>query len=143
MAAEPLHLSRPDGARLAVYRREQSATPDVTLVLAHGWSASSAVWDDVIRHLPVDARVRLLTFDQRGHGASTQGRTPAGIDVLADDLEAVLSAFSADTPAIVAAHSMGSMSVLESAARGARTKPAQDRGPAVGQRQQRPDRPAP
>ncbi|MGC5263940.1 alpha/beta fold hydrolase [Streptomyces cyaneofuscatus] len=128
MPAELLHLSRPDGARLAVCRREPRSTADVTLVLAHGWSASAAVWDDVIRHLPADDRVRLLTFDQRSHGASTQGRAPAGIGVLADDLEAVLSTFSADTPAIVAAHSMGTMSALESAARGARTTPARIAG---------------
>ncbi|MCQ1580422.1 alpha/beta fold hydrolase [Streptomyces parvus] len=125
MPAEPLHLPRPDGARLAVYRREPSATPDVTLTLAHGWSASAAVWDDVIRHLPADDRMRILTFDQRGHGASTPGRTPAGIGVLADDLQAVLSAFSAGTPAIVAAHSMGSMAVLMGAARDSLSTPVE------------------
>ncbi|MGW6145688.1 alpha/beta fold hydrolase, partial [Streptomyces sp. NPDC055140] len=91
----------------------------MTLVLAHGWSASAAVWDEVLLHLRADHGVRLLAFDQRGHGASTHGSPSAGIGVLADDLEAVLSAFSADTPAIVAAHSMRSMSALESAARGA------------------------
>ncbi|MFD5079559.1 alpha/beta fold hydrolase [Streptomyces sp. NPDC058371] len=127
-AKSPLHLNRPDGTRLAVYRREPNATPDVTLVLAHGWSASSAVWDDVIRHLPADDRVRILTFDQRGHGASTQGRTPAGIGALADDLEAVLSAFSTDTPAIVAANSMGALGALEYGARGARTTPVRIAG---------------
>ncbi|MFI5864740.1 alpha/beta fold hydrolase [Streptomyces sp. NPDC051546] len=116
-AAERLYLARADGARLAVYRREPEVPPDVTLVLTHGWSASAAVWDDVIRHLPDDDRVRILTFDQRGHGASTQGTAPADIGVLADDLQAVLSTFSRDTPAIVAAHSMGSMAVLTGAAR--------------------------
>ncbi|WP_240509184.1 hypothetical protein [Streptomyces agglomeratus] len=37
----------------------------MTLILAHDWSASAAVWDDVIRHLPADDRMRVLTFDQR------------------------------------------------------------------------------
>lgn len=124
LAPESLHLARPDAARLAVYRREPSSTPDVTLVLVHGWSASAAVWDGVIRHLPADPHLRVLTFDQRGHGASIQGRTPAGIDVLADDLEAVLQAFASGTPAIVAAHSMGSMGALTAAARTARATPA-------------------
>ncbi|WP_435058020.1 alpha/beta fold hydrolase [Streptomyces sp. bgisy060] len=114
--AELLHLMRPDGARLAVYRREPSAPPEVTVVLAHGWSASAAVWDDVLRHLPADDRTRILTFDQRGHGASTPGRAHADMQVLADDLQAVLSTFSPDTPAIVVAHSMGAMAVLTSAA---------------------------
>ncbi|WP_331732182.1 alpha/beta hydrolase (plasmid) [Streptomyces sp. NBC_00015] len=124
----PLSLNRPDGTRLAVYRREPNATPHVTLVLVHGWSASAAVWDDVIRRLPTDDRVRIITFDQRGHGASTQGRTPAGMGVLADDLEAVLRTFSRDAPAIVAAHSMGSMAALEYAARDARTTPVRIAG---------------
>ncbi|MEU7029002.1 alpha/beta fold hydrolase [Streptomyces sp. NPDC046275] len=112
--AELLHLTRPDGARLAVYRREPSSPPEVTVILAHGWSASAAVWDDVLRHLPADDRVRILTFDQRGHGASTPGHAPADLRVLADDLQAVLSNFSPDAPAIVAAHSMGAMAALKS-----------------------------
>ncbi|MFH8257818.1 alpha/beta fold hydrolase [Streptomyces roseolus] len=110
------HLTRPDGARLAVYRREPSVPPEATLVLAHGWSASAAVWDDVIRLLPADDRTRILTFDQRGHGASTPGHAPPDMRVLADDLQAVLSTFSPDTPAIVAAHSMGAMAALAGAA---------------------------
>ncbi|MFH0245993.1 alpha/beta fold hydrolase [Streptomyces sp. HK10] len=122
--AELHHLTRPDGARLAVYRREPSVPSEVTLVLAHGWSASAAVWDDVIRHLPADDRTRILTFDQRGHGASTPGHAPADMRVLADDLQAVLSAFSPDTPAIVAAHSMGAMAVLTGAATRGRTAAA-------------------
>ncbi|MEU3639990.1 alpha/beta fold hydrolase [Streptomyces albogriseolus] len=119
--AELLHLKRPDGARLAVYRREPSAPPEVTVVLAHGWSASAAVWNDVLRHLPADDRMRVLTFDQRGHGASSPGHAPADMRVLAEDLQAVLSAFTPDTPAIVAAHSMGAMAALTSAATGGQT----------------------
>ncbi|MGW3390760.1 alpha/beta fold hydrolase [Streptomyces cinereoruber] len=114
--AEFVHLMRPDGARLAVYRREPSVPAEVTVILAHGRSASAAVWDDVLRHLPIDDRMRILTFDQRGHGASTPGRASADLRVLAEDLQAVLSTFSPDTPAIVGAHSMGAMAALTSAA---------------------------
>lgn len=123
---ELLHLTRPDGARLAVYRREPSAPPEVTVILAHGWSASAAVWDDVLRHLPADDRTRILTFDQRGHGASAPGHAPADMRVLADDLQAVLSTFSPDTPAT--AHSMGAMAALTSAATGGQTTGMQPAG---------------
>ncbi|MFF1678796.1 alpha/beta fold hydrolase [Streptomyces sp. NPDC058256] len=121
MSETPQYLTRPDGTRLAVYQHEPHAQPDVTLVLAHGWSSAARVWDPVITQLPVDGRLRVITYDQRGHGSSTHGRTPPDIDVLADDLEAVLTAFSHDVPAIVAGHSMGSMAVLAYAARGAPT----------------------
>jgi pimeloyl-ACP methyl ester carboxylesterase len=128
MSETPLHLARQDGTRLAAYRYDPHAAPDVTLVLVHGWSASARVWNDVIGHLPADGRLRVITYDQRGHGASTAGGTPADIAVLADDLEAVLRAFSSDTPAIVAGHSMGAMSVLSHVVRHPHTYAAQVAG---------------
>ncbi|MFD4241899.1 alpha/beta fold hydrolase [Streptomyces sp. NPDC058525] len=86
--------------------------PDVALVLAHGWQASARVWNDVLMRTTLDSRLRVITYDQRGHGASTHGRAPADISVLARDLAALLTAHAGDLPVVLAGHSMGAMSVL-------------------------------
>ncbi|MFI1032265.1 alpha/beta fold hydrolase [Streptomyces sp. NPDC020951] len=86
------------------------------VVLAHGWTCSTAFWAAQIRDLAVDHRV--IAYDQRGHG-----RTPSSpvcsTDALADDLEAVLDATLAPgEKAVIAGHSMGGMTVLAAASRG-------------------------
>ncbi|MEU1292319.1 alpha/beta hydrolase [Streptomyces sp. NPDC005840] len=102
-----------DGTRLHVETHGPEGAPAV--VLAHGWTCSTAFWAAQIRDLAADHRV--VAYDQRGHG-----RTPAGAvcstDALADDLEAVLAATLAPgEKAVVAGHSMGGMTVLAAAAR--------------------------
>ncbi|MFF4587774.1 alpha/beta fold hydrolase [Streptomyces sp. NPDC001388] len=102
-----------DGARLHVEVHGPKDAPPV--VLAHGWTCSTAFWAAQIRDLSADHRV--IAYDQRGHG-----RTPASpvcsTDALADDLEAVLEATLAPgEKAVIAGHSMGGMTVLAAAAR--------------------------
>ena len=49
----------------------------VTVVLAHGWTLAQAAWDDVADLLKpriADGALRLIRYDQRGHGRSTWGR---------------------------------------------------------------------
>ncbi|WP_329218135.1 alpha/beta hydrolase [Streptomyces sp. NBC_01485] len=100
-----------DGTPLHVEVHGAETGPAV--VLAHGWTCSTAFWAAQIRDLAVDHRV--IAYDQRGHG-----RTPASpvcsTDVLADDLEAVLAATLAPgEKAVIAGHSMGGMTVLAAA----------------------------
>ena len=83
-----------------------------TVVLAHGWMCTSAVWHRQVRALDEDFRV--VTYDQRGHG-----RTPPAShgdyssDALAADLAAVLDqAVPHGEKVIVAGHSMGAMAVV-------------------------------
>ncbi|MER7487372.1 alpha/beta hydrolase [Streptomyces sp. NPDC126497] len=111
-AREPTVRSA-DGTRLHVEVHGPDRAPAV--VLAHGWTCSTAFWAAQIRELAADHRV--IAYDQRGHG-----RTPASpacsTDVLADDLEAVLAATLAPGErAVVAGHSMGGMTVMAAAAR--------------------------
>lgn len=102
-----------DGARLHV---EVHGTEDgPAVVLAHGWTCSTAFWAAQIRDLAADHRV--ITYDQRGHGRSPSTPT-CSTDVLADDLEAVLKATLAPGErALVVGHSMGGMTVMAASER--------------------------
>ncbi|MET8943143.1 alpha/beta hydrolase [Streptomyces sp. NPDC004542] len=102
-----------DGARLHVEVHGPDGAPPV--VLAHGWTCSTAFWAAQIRELAVDHRV--IAYDQRGHG-----RSPASPDctaeALADDLEAVLAeTLAPGEKAVIVGHSMGGMTVLAASAR--------------------------
>ncbi|MEU6527927.1 alpha/beta hydrolase [Streptomyces sp. NPDC046928] len=108
-----LTVESADGARLHVEVHGPEGAPAV--VLAHGWTCSTAFWAAQIRALAVDLRV--VAYDQRGHGRSPAAAV-CGTDVLADDLEAVLRATLAPGErAVVAGHSMGGMTVLAAASR--------------------------
>ncbi|WP_181795504.1 alpha/beta fold hydrolase [Streptomyces sp. WELS2] len=102
-----------DGARLHVEVHGPEDAPAV--VLAHGWTCSTAFWAAQIRELAAGHRV--IAYDQRGHG-----RSPASpvctTEALADDLEAVLAATLAPgEKAVIAGHSMGGMTVMAAAGR--------------------------
>ncbi|CAL9543135.1 alpha/beta fold hydrolase [Streptomyces sp. enrichment culture] len=103
-----------DGARLHVEAHGPEDAPAV--VLAHGWTCSTAFWAAQIRDLAA-AGHRVIAYDQRGHG-----RSPASpvctAEALADDLEAVLAATLAPgEKAVIAGHSMGGMTVMAAAGR--------------------------
>ncbi|MFI7501241.1 alpha/beta fold hydrolase [Streptomyces sp. NPDC049687] len=102
-----------DGSPLHVEVHGPETAPAV--VLAHGWTCSTAFWAAQIRDLAADHRV--IAYDQRGHGRTPPSPT-CSTDALADDLEAVLEATLAPgEKAVIAGHSMGGMTVLAAAAR--------------------------
>ncbi|MCX5048785.1 MULTISPECIES: alpha/beta fold hydrolase [unclassified Streptomyces] len=114
--ARELVAESADGARLHVEVHgpvENSAAPAV--VLAHGWTCSTAFWAAQIRDLAADHRV--IAYDQRGHGRSPA--SPAcSTEALADDLEAVLEATLAPgEKVVVVGHSMGGMTVMAASGR--------------------------
>ncbi|MEV0186337.1 alpha/beta hydrolase [Streptomyces sp. NPDC050625] len=111
--ARELTVVSADGARLHVEVHGPEGAPPV--VLAHGWTCSTAFWAAQIRDLAADHRV--IAYDQRGHG-----RTPASpactTDALADDLEAVLArTLAPGERAVIAGHSMGGMTVMAASGR--------------------------
>src|SRR5699024_4252951 len=64
----------PGGARVAVFDHPapEPAPGTPTVVLAHGWCLTHETWDPVVtelQHRRPD--VRVLTYDQPGHGLST------------------------------------------------------------------------
>lgn len=111
-AAEFVAVSA-DGARLHVEVHGDQDAP--TVVLAHGWTCSTAFWAAQIRALAATHRV--VAYDQRGHGRSPAARAHS-TTALADDLVAVLEAVLAPGErAVVAGHSMGGMTIMAAAGR--------------------------
>ncbi|MEU6068542.1 MULTISPECIES: alpha/beta fold hydrolase [Streptomyces] len=111
--ARELTVVSADGARLHVEVHGAEDAPPV--VLAHGWTCSTAFWAAQIRDLAADHRV--IAYDQRGHG-----RSPASpactTDALADDLEAVLAqTLTPGERSVIVGHSMGGMTVMAASGR--------------------------
>ncbi|MFL6112348.1 MAG: alpha/beta fold hydrolase, partial [Catenulispora sp.] len=140
-----------DGAEIHV---EEDGAPDapVTVVLIHGWTLSGRAWRAQaewlsrsersaeptlvenealsrceVRNAAASGAVRVLRYDQRGHGFSTRGGAwhegvahPAAarfgpgpsIDQLGRDLAAVLDRLVPAGPVVLAGHSMGGMTIM-------------------------------
>jgi pimeloyl-ACP methyl ester carboxylesterase len=111
-------VALPDGAELHATVEGSDDAP-VTLVLAHGWTLSQAAWDDVadmLRPRAADGELRLVRYDQRGHGRSTWGEADITIDQLGDDLAAVIDQLAPTGPVVLGGHSMGGMTIMALAA---------------------------
>jgi pimeloyl-ACP methyl ester carboxylesterase len=89
-----------------------------TVILVHGWTCSIAFWTRQINAMLAEG-LRVVAYDQRGHGASAEpGPSGYTIEALADDLAAVLNATLApEQKAVLAGHSMGAMTLVAFAAR--------------------------
>jgi pimeloyl-ACP methyl ester carboxylesterase len=102
-----------DGIDLSVVEHG-AQEPTATVVLAHGYVQSSALWAGQVRDL-VGTRpdLKVVTYDHRGHGRS--GRTPrerVSIAQLGRDMARVIDAVAPSGPVVVAGHSMGGMTVM-------------------------------
>ncbi|WST68783.1 alpha/beta hydrolase [Streptomyces uncialis] len=105
-----------DGAHVHVEIHGPEGAP--TVVLAHGWTCSTAFWAHQVRDLRADHRV--VVYDQRGHGRSPAPVTGDGYSTraLADDLTAVLeAALAPGEQALLVGHSMGGMTIIAAAGR--------------------------
>jgi alpha-beta hydrolase superfamily lysophospholipase len=99
-----------DGVRLAVRDYGAAGPREHTVVLLHGLCLTQSSWALQVRELVRGwgDRVRIITYDHRGHGRSTGAdmRTYR-IDRLAADLADVLTALRVTGPLTLAGHSMG------------------------------------
>ena len=103
--AKAFKVERPDGAVLDGV----AVGSGPTVVLLHCWTGSRATWEPVAARLVAAGR-QVVLYDQRGHGASTLGPASPTVDVLGEDLAAVLEAVDA-RDAVLAGHSMGGMAI--------------------------------
>lgn len=111
-----LSIPAANGATLSATEFLPSPTPDPdapTVVLAHGWTLARESWEPVVRELQSHRAVRVITYDQRGHGRSTWGTVRAqSIKALADDLATVIAATAPTGSLVLGGHSMGGMTLL-------------------------------
>lgn len=99
-----------DGAELAVTVRGSGPA----VVLAHGWGGGRGTWGPVADRLVGDGHT-VVSYDLRGHGASTRGGEPIGAERLGRDLGTVVDQLGlADV--VVAGHSGGAFGAMAWAA---------------------------
>jgi pimeloyl-ACP methyl ester carboxylesterase len=97
------------GVRLAV---RDSGGDGTTAVLLHGLGAPQRSWDRVAPLLA--PHLRVVTYDQRGHGASA-ATSDYSLDAFRTDLRAVRDALALEHPLLVG-HSFGGLLAVEHAA---------------------------
>jgi pimeloyl-ACP methyl ester carboxylesterase len=97
------------GVRLAV---RDSGGDGTAAVLLHGLGAPQRSWDRVAPLLA--RRFRVVTYDQRGHGASA-ATADYSLDTFRADLRAVRNALALEHPLLVG-HSFGGLLAVEHAA---------------------------
>jgi pimeloyl-ACP methyl ester carboxylesterase len=120
-----------DGVRLAVRDYGSARAPEHTVVLLHGLCLTQSSWAPQVRHLlhRWDGRVRIITYDHRGHGRSSGAEMHTyRIDRLAADLAEVLTALHVSGPLTLAGHSMGGMTALAYLDRPAVDRPVEPQG---------------
>lgn len=91
-----------NGAR--IFYRSEGRGPAV--LLSHGFSATSVMWDGQIEAFK--ARYQLIVWDMLGHGESSSPDDPAlySVDGTLSDMAAILDACGADK-AVIGGHSLG------------------------------------
>ncbi|MEE8600921.1 alpha/beta fold hydrolase [Euzebya tangerina] len=94
-------LDRPDGARMR--SKVAGSGPDV--VLLHGYGVSMRAWT-VVATMLVDAGFRVICADWRGHGQTTIGTDGIELEVIADDIVALLEEHDV-TDGVLVGHSTG------------------------------------
>lgn len=106
-----------DGIELTA-REIGPASAPLTIVFVHGYCMRMASWGLQMAQLEASwgPAVRLVAYDQRGHGASDPAdRNSCTIDQLGRDLQAVLDSVAPEGPVVVIGHSMGAMSIMSHA----------------------------
>ncbi|MGI8493237.1 MAG: alpha/beta fold hydrolase [Acidimicrobiales bacterium] len=110
---EELTVDALDGGSLAVLA---CGPPDAPVVLlGHGWTEDRRVWGPVAQRL-VAGGLRVVVYDQRGHGRSSAGAAGHTIDAIGDDVAAIVRHLDL-REAVLAGHSMGGMALQSFAGR--------------------------
>ncbi len=120
-ASEALRVTTDDGVELYVEidapRSASRAQRHVagrapTVVLVHGFALTMQSWV-LQRRALVEQGLRVVAYDQRGHGRSgTPDLAACTVEHLGRDLATVLEATCPHGPVVLVGHSMGGMSVM-------------------------------
>lgn len=113
----------PDGTVLSVHVHSERDIPTSapTLVLAHGWTLTHESWAPVVAAL-ARSGLRIVLWDQRGHGRSAIGLRRNQIDTLSvdhlgRDLRTVVrSVVPTGSPVVLGGHALGGLTVMSYAA---------------------------
>ena len=110
-------VTTPDGVPLAVREVGPQNAP-LTVVFAHGFSLRMGSFHFQRARLSEQwgAQVRMVFYDQRGHGQSGEASPDTyTVEQLGQDLESVLAVMAPRGPVVLVGHSMGGMTVLSHA----------------------------
>lgn len=97
-------IRRNDGAMIRYARRRAHGKARARLMLVHPLAMDHQAWDRVLPLLSDD--IDVVAIDVRGHGRSTNGTHPLGLDAASVDMAALLDALGWPS-AILAGCSMG------------------------------------
>ncbi|HWG93498.1 MAG TPA: alpha/beta hydrolase [Mycobacteriales bacterium] len=102
-----------DGVELHVAEHGPADTP-VVMVLAHGYTQASRLWDGTVRALlALRDDLRVVVYDHRGHGRSGRAtQETATLEQLGRDLARVVDEVAGDRPVVLGGHSMGGMTLM-------------------------------
>ncbi len=103
-------VTLPSGTRLAF--KEAGSGPR-TMILIHGWSLSTAVWEKILATPP--AGYKLVAYDIRGFGDSSQPADGYDYPTLVQDLREFMKARGIEK-AVLSGHSLGSFFIQDFAA---------------------------
>lgn len=99
-----------DGTRLHA-RVDGDPDAPLTVVFSHGYVMTHNAWAS--QRTSLGEQLRLVSYDQRGHGRSEVGELESmTIDQLGADLAAVLEQTCPDGPVVLIGHSMGGMAIM-------------------------------
>jgi pimeloyl-ACP methyl ester carboxylesterase len=114
-ATDPTGFRTSDGLRLAV-SSYGPADADLTIFLTHCWTLNQHDWHYQVRDLLQEFghRVRIVTWDHRGHGESDPATSRADCTVarLARDMGELVDALAPDGKLLLAGHSIGGMTLM-------------------------------
>jgi non-heme chloroperoxidase len=98
-----IDVGRENSASIGLHYEDHGSGPPVVLI--HGYPLNSRAWDRQVRPL-VDAGHRVITYDRRGFGQSSQPMSGYDYDTFAADLKALMDALDLQDATLVG-HSMG------------------------------------
>jgi len=106
-------VGQENSAGIEIYYQDHGAGQPVVLI--HGYPLSGRAWDKQVPAL-LDAGYRVITYDRRGFGHSSQPATGYDYDTFTADLHALLEHLDL-RDAVLAGHSMGSGEITRYLAR--------------------------